>query len=151
MMICKTTNGTEFTVDDEDYNFINQHKWTVSGGYIQTCINNKRIWLHRLLANTPSGMDTDHIDMNGLNNQKSNLRICTRSQNMSNSGSRKRSTSQYKGVCWVKRVGKWVAYINTEKYQRKHLGIFESEQEAARAYNAAAKTIHGDFARLNNV
>lgn len=148
---CKATNGVVFVVDKEDEQFVKRHKWTLSGKYLQSYINGKRTWLHRVLINAPSGKDVDHVDMNGLNNQKRNLRICCRSENMQNSVSRKNSTSQYKGVCWSSDAGKWLAYINIRPYQRKYLGSFRSESEAAHAYNQAAKEYHGKFVRLNNV
>lgn len=88
----------------------------------------------------------DHIDGNGLNCCKSNLRICTQSQN--NANSRTKKLKGFKGTIRGKGDRKWYAMI-TKDYVRYHLGGFQTEEEAARAYDAAAKKLFGEFARLN--
>lgn len=102
------TKGQVALVDDEDYEMVSRYKWYTQDInktlYAQRMIvtkgTGKRVtmFMHRLIMNTPQGMDTDHIDRNGLNNQKSNLRICTRTQNLLNRGMLKSNTSGYKGV-----------------------------------------------------
>lgn len=146
----KATNGTEFIISKEDYEFVCCHKWAISGNYLQSCIGGKRVWLHRMLLDAPKGFDVDHVDMNGLNNKRTNLRLCSRSENMRNSKSRL-GTSKYKGVCWDVQANKWMAYINTAPYKRRHLGLYASELLAASAYNEAALKYHGEYARLNYV
>lgn len=104
--------------------------------------------MHRLIMNTPDHLVCDHINHNGIDNRKQNLRNCTKKQNRANSRSLAKSSSKYKGVCWDKSCKKWCAYIkNNDK--RTHLGYFEDEAEAARAHDRAAKKIRGEFAALN--
>src|SRR4030066_2184242 len=108
----KLTRGKVAIVDDEDYEWINQWKWHCNGqGYAERhCdIPGKRtmIKMHRLILNTPNGMETDHINHNRLDNRKSNLRVRTRSQNAINTPIRSSNTSGKKGVDWKKNVGKW--------------------------------------------
>ena len=90
----------------------------------------------------------DHIDHNGLNNQKYNLRIATHSQNCQNRRPCKNSSSKYRGVCWHKKNKKWTAHIKIDK-KTIYLGIFESEEDAAMAYDAKAKELHGEWTYLN--
>ena len=93
-------------VDDEDYEILNQHKWHNNIGYARTDIKDGNKWfgklMHRLIMNVPIKMEVDHIDRNGLNNQKSNLRIVTHQQNSMNSKKQKGSSSKYKGVTFDK-------------------------------------------------
>lgn len=92
--------------------------------------------------------NVDHRDNDGGNNRPDNLREATRQQNMRNSGSRG-GTSQYCGVVWHKGGRKWMAYCTDGSGKRRHLGMFVNEVDAARAYDAAAREWHGEFARLN--
>lgn len=85
----------------------------------------------------PEGMDVDRIHGDKLDNRRCSLRVLTRQQNIMASGPRKRAPSQYKGVTWHKKSRKWVAVLNTRGYGR--LGQFDSEEAAARAYDAAAR------------
>lgn len=150
MKVIKATNGAEFLVDDDDYERVVQHKWGVYGkNYLQDTLN-KKILLHRFITNCPNGLEVDHKDHNPLNNQKSNLRVCTRSQNHMNSNLQKGTTSKYKGVSWKKSAKRWYAYIKIN-CKTIHLGCFVSEEEAARAYNDAASQYFGDFVLLNDI
>ena len=141
-------------VDDEDYYFLNQYKWNLAKPcYARTTLyngNKKTIYMHSFIMNTPGGMLTDHIDGNGLNNQKNNLRIVTKSQNNMNSKKGAGFTSKYKGVNWDKDCKKWRAHITLNK-KKKHLGVFINEEEAAIAYNEAAKKLFKEYANLNEV
>lgn len=94
------------------------------------------------------GMVVDHIDGNGLNNQKSNLRQCTYAQNKQNSRKRKRTSSQFKGVNFHKGGQNWQAYITVNK-KRIWLGRFNSEIEAASIYDAKARECFGEYAVTN--
>jgi len=147
-------------VDDEDFEHLSQWKWSTRGAknthiiYAQrsssVSSSDKRrtiITMHRQLLNPGPRVYVDHIDGNGVNNQKLNLRVCTSQTNQFNSDSTT-GTSKYKGVCFDTRRGKWRAYL---MFNRKHvyLGRFDTEWEAAEAYNEKAFELFGDFARLN--
>lgn len=111
------------------------------------------VTVHRLVAQhfvpNPDELPyVDHIDMNPVNNHVSNLRWCTNSQNMRNTRPLANSTSRFKGVCWDKSRSKWRAQIKIDGKHR-NLGQFENEEDAARAYDTAARELHGEFARLN--
>ena len=106
--------------------------------------------MHRLVMAAVSGQSVDHIDGNGLNNQRANLRLATQSQNLANSSGRPHS-SKYKGVFWSKDERykrRWWARIK-KNGKSTHLGIFATEEEAAAAYNQAAIEMFGDFSRIN--
>ena len=104
--------------------------------------------MHRLIMDAPKGMDIDHINGNPLDNRKSNLRICTRAENMRNRGAQKNNTSGYKGVGWCKHRKKWHAQIKHNGKQI-YIGRYKDKEEAARAYDAKAKELHGEYAHLN--
>ena len=110
--------------------------------------------MHQLIMQRPKGLDVDHINHDGLDNRKINLRLCTRSQNSQNKRIRRDSNSGYKGVTPVGR--KWAAYIGdpqtpaTRKRQIR-LGTFATREEAALAYNKAARELYGAFAQLNDL
>ena len=159
MKTIQLTQGKEAFVDDEDFERINKHKWTVlkksNTFYARRTINGgspsqRHIKMHReIMGLTPKdGLVVDHINGNGLDNRKRNLRICTQFQNMKNTLKRPGKTSKYKGVYWRKERGKWQARI-TFQNKRIRLGHFEDESEAARAYDGAAKKYFGEFAKLN--
>lgn len=105
--------------------------------------------MHRVIMNPPKGFLVDHRNLNSLDNTRPNLRNATRSQNQFNRNKIKSKTSsRFMGVCFDKRRKKWCAYITVEG-KRIWLGYFDSEIEAAKAYDEAAKKYHGEFARLN--
>lgn len=108
----------------------------------------KHFLLHRVLLDAPAGMMGDHIDGDGLNNRRSNLRLATPAQNTRNTCVRRDSKSGLKGTAFDKRRGKWAAYIKECKRQ-KHLGYFGSPEAAHAAYVAAAKRIFGEYARVS--
>lgn len=149
------TQGKVAVVDDADYEWLMQWKWHFrSMGYAGRRASKEAggralILMHRLITNAPSGLDVDHVDGNRLNNQRSNLRLCTRAQNMRNQRKTKRLvSSQFKGVSLYK-PKKWVAYIGLSRHKMHSLGYFHTELEAAHAYDAAARLHFGEFARLN--
>lgn len=142
-------------VDDEDYDFLMQWKWRFHGGYaVRTdwiLGSRKEILMHRVIAKTPTSKETDHINGNKLDNRKGNLRVCSRSANRFNQGKYAgEHHSKYKGVTWHKVWKKWQAQIRING-KTKYLGKYDSETEAAIAYNNAAASHHKEFARLNEV
>ena len=155
MKLIPLTQGLFTQVDNEDYEFLNQWKWWVLKGnntdYAMRRVRHggklKAIMMHRLLLNTPENMDVDHRDHNGLNNQKLNLRNCTRTQNQMHQ--KKRKNIKYKGVSFYKRYNKFRVQITISKGNRKQLGYYNSEEQAARVYDETAKKYHGEFAVLN--
>ncbi len=155
--------GIKAQVDDEDYDRINIFNWTVSKSkhgntmyaYKNIFAGHKNIGnikMHRYIMGLMAGdnREVDHIDGNGLNNQKSNLRICSHIQNSANRGSHRNSISKYAGVGFSKERNKWTAQI-THNYKMYALGRFLTEKEAAIAYNKKAVELFGEFAKLNKV
>ena len=148
-------SGFSVLIDDEDYPlFLLGAPWNVCGTrgpYFARSVKGyaKPVYLHRLLAHAPDGMQVDHINMNTLDNRKANLRLCTQSENRRNLKKQNgKFTSQYKGVKKAHTPGNhWEANICVN---RKHiyLGSFDTEEQAHAAYCTAAKRYHGEFARL---
>lgn len=153
MRTINLTRGYSAIVDDDDYARLAQHKWQANvcknavyamrreGGGVRRCH-----YMHREVMGNPPALMIDHIDSNGLNNSKSNLRIATRSQNFCNRRSLSGSVSKFLGVGL--NGGKWTAHIRVGGKQVS-LGRFTEEEAAARAYDTAARHHHGEFARPN--
>lgn len=154
------TNGMYALVDDEDYEWLNRWSWYVCTAprtfYAQrtTAVGGKHAVprMHReILQPTDSKIWVDHINGNGLDNRRSNLRKCTQSQNLANSSKYSNNTSGFKGVFTNKRcVGqnKWRAQIRHEN-KAIHIGSFHNVREAARAYDKVAIELFREFARPN--
>ncbi|MCP3682108.1 MAG: endonuclease [bacterium] len=150
------TKGRVAIVDKKDYDRCMQFKWHsdihTRVVYGRSRMNGKKVRLHRfILGLTDPKIITDHIDGNGLNNRRSNLRVCSMSQN--NAGKRngyEKATSKYKGVYWNKGKKKWHTAV-TFHYKRKHVGYYDSEIKAAEAYNKEVLIIWGEFAVLNKI
>lgn len=139
-------------IDEDLSKDLNLWKWGFDGRYVYRreysngrC---KKIYMHRLIMETPKGFDTDHINGNKLDNRCSNLRLATRSENEANKPKKAGCSSKYKGVCWHKQRGCWKAEIKING-KKKHLGVFLSEEVAAEAYNKAATERFKEFAKLN--
>ena len=111
---------------------------------------NSCIRMHRFILNAKAGEQIDHIDGNGLNNCRDNLRFVNNSQQHMNQRKTKNSLSLYKGVDYYKTKKKWRAKI-MKNYHSNHLGYFDTEEEAALAYNTAAKVLFGEYAKLNEI
>lgn len=103
--------------------------------------------MHRIIVDAPAGMVVDHINHDALDNRRANLRVCTQSQNLGNQ-IRKLGSSKYKGVSWHKAAQKWHARIQKND-AHVSLGLFDSETDAARAYDSAAREHFGEFALCN--
>lgn len=146
------TKGKIAIIDLADVASICQYNWQAqyarSGNkwYATTRLpgtrGTERISMHGFLMEPPAGLEVDHWDGDGLNNLRSNLRVATRSQNMANKRGKDGSSSPYKGVAHVGNY--WIVQL-----ARKYIGCFSSEEEAARAYDAAAFEKYGEFAYLN--
>jgi hypothetical protein len=138
------SQGKVALVDDEDYERLNQFHWfahkVVNTFYAERhprSFPNKRAYIkmHAEIIHIPKELVCDHIDGNGLNNQKCNLHAVTKRQNAQNLHIKK--TSKYPGVCWNKSEGKWNARICIDG-KRTDLGRFKSEEAAALRYKLAA-------------
>ena len=140
-------------VDDIDYDRLTCWKWYVHEGYAarksSRLVGHKVILMHREIMNPPAHLLVDHRNNDGLDNRRANLRLATHSENSYNRPKTKaKTTSQYIGIYLEKRTGRWTVKIRANG-KRLWLGRFESEIEAAKAYDEAAKKYHGEFARLN--
>lgn len=151
-------------IDDEDLQLIKNYTWGISkvgnNFYAITQIKQKCFKMHRLILNiTNPKTIIDHINHNGLDNRRQNIRQCTCSENLKNKKSKENSSSKYLGVTNSKRKYKcidnnikeynyWKATINING-NNKHLGYFKNEEDAAKAYDEAAKLYHKEFANLN--
>ena len=145
-------------IDDADYDLVSKYKWYLptQSKYPTTDVHDgyykqKKIRMHNLILLVPYGMETDHINHNRSDNRRCNLRLVTHLQNTQNVSLRKqKKSSKYKGVCWYKRDGMWRAYIG-DNGQHIHIGYFDTEIEAAKAYNENAKIRYGEYACLNEI
>ncbi len=151
------TQGKVALVDDGDYEYLNQWKWFAhkyknNKWYAERSegwgVFEKKIRMHRIITNAPTGMEVDHKDNNGLNNQRQNLRVCTKSQNIANTNKIANTTSKFKGVSWRSDSKKWKAQIEVNK-KAINLGSYSDPEEAARVYDDAATKYYGEFAKLN--
>lgn len=149
------TGGYFAEVDIADLPVLEQFNWCAMVGaratYAGRCAispDGKRttIRMHRFLTGAPFGLEVDHIDGDGLNNTRANLRIVSHAQNQHNRRKLAPSRSAFKGVSFYGRDGTWRAMIWVYG-KRIHLGYFATEQLAAEAYRAASVELHGDFGR----
>lgn len=147
------TQGKITEVDEADLPVLAPYAWYA--------IRRKRTWyaqtnspaglmlMHRLLVGV-EGVGVDHIDGNGLNNRRVNLRVANQTQNNANQRVRAGGSSRFKGVSWSEERSKWVAQIAVNG-KRRNLGRFLDEEEAARTYDRAALDAFGTFARTNEM
>ena len=153
------SKGYVALVDDEDYDFLSQWKWTaaVRKHTVYAYRMEKKttaILMHRVLLERVEGRillskeEVDHVDRCGLNNTRRNIRLASHADNNKNRGITKSNSSGYKGVGWDKYTSKWVAYIRLDG-KHKNLGRFSSLKEAAMAYDDASIRFHGDFSVTN--
>ena len=152
------TQGKVALIDDEDAERVLAHKWFArfdrsSGRWyvmrkVQRNHKSQSVLLHRFILIAPDGSQVDHVNQNPLDNRRSNLRLATNSQNQQKKGRHRANKAGFKGVCWHKGRKAFQAQIKCGG-ARHHLGLFTTAEDAARAYDAAAALLHGEFARFN--
>ena len=163
-IVCKVplTNNDKFAYVDAYLweSIMEAGPWHLrSDGYVQSkrrLFDGRQIRLHRfvmyLTGRLVDELDVDHIDRDPLNNNITNLRMCTRTENLSWQTNKPHS-SKYRGVSWHKNSGKWQAKITTNG-QHKHLGVFDNEKQAARAYNEARRestNVRDEYKQYNEI
>jgi len=150
----KKAAGRVALVDDADYDLVMQFRWHIHEGthvpgqlppvpYAKTSTGSGPLYMHTLITGFAR---VDHIDHDGLNNQRHNLREATKGQNAANERLRPARSSRYRGVFW--QANRWVAKLGVNGGQR-YLGRFVNEEDAARAYDAAALESWGEYANPN--
>jgi len=146
----KLTQGKFAIVDNGDFESLNKCKWyyVKTHGLEYALGNNPSTLMHRVIIDAKKGEVTDHINGNGLDNRRKNLRICTIQENTRNQRLSIKSTSGVKGVTYHIKAKKWQAQITVNE-KVTYLGIFKKKSQAKNAYNKAAKKFFGEFARLN--
>jgi HNH endonuclease len=150
------TQETVTLVDDEDFEWLSRHIWFFAKGYAARGARSLwgklyLIYMHRVIMEAPKGFVVDHRDCNKLNNQRANLRLVTPRQNCYNKPPHRDNKSGYKGVFKINipyAGDLWTARITVNK-QMIDLGVFQTPEQAAVAYNKAAQEHHGEFAYLN--
>lgn len=149
-IVSKVYGTYEIKVDDSDYEMLSEFTWCVkSTGYAATTFRGKCHYMHRMILGLTDGkVCVDHKDKDRKNNTRNNLRIATRAQNSRNMSKPRCGSSKYKGVSLYQRDSIWCAFLKTNK-KTQYLGRFESEEEAAKAYDLRAMELFGEFASLN--
>lgn len=147
------TKGYVAVIDAADFAKVSQHLWQAvtnrSGGvYARTTIEGRSLSLHRLILGVPESVNVDHKDGDGLNCRRSNMRSASQARNCQNQRLNRRSTSGYKGVSWQSDRRRWQAGIKING-KRIALGRFDTAEQAARAYDDAARRLFGEFACVN--
>lgn len=146
-------NGGHVLVDDADWELVSQHQWRCHEpvkGYPYAFYGEHRrtVFLHRLIMGAAAGQQVDHINGNGLDCRRANLRICDAAQNQWNSKLRSDNRSGFKGVHAQSPDGKWTVTIKV-RGRLIYLGHYDNVDDAARAYDRAARAYHGEFALCN--
>lgn len=151
------SRGKFALVDDEYFDLVSKYKWCCyedcntfyasRGVWNKSTKRTSSISMHRFIMNPVNNVQVDHINGDGLDNRKSNLRIVTRSQNIQNSRKRKDNKAGYKGVYWLKPNNRWRALI-TVNGKRVSLGLFDDRESAGKAYEVASKKYYGEYARV---
>jgi hypothetical protein len=151
MKTVELSKGYATLVDDADFEAVSEHSWHVliprSGTpYAVGYVNGVRERLHRWLMKAPKGVEVDHENTDGLDNQRGNLRLATSSQNQHNKRAYRTNTSGYKGVSLDRRNGRWYAKLAVNGVQH-NLGLHDTPEEANRVVCEARARFHGTFAR----
>lgn len=156
VMILPLTRGMIALIDAEDAELVSQHRWSAAARHSKNCERwyatanlgrGKGIYLHRLIADAPKGVEVDHQDGDGLNCRRYNLRHATHQENAKHRITAW-GTSRFVGVHRNSRNTRWIAQLRSDGRVR-HLGSFTDETEAAKAYDAAARETHGEYANPN--
>jgi hypothetical protein len=152
----RLSQGKVAIVDDADYELVGGHKWSAlrrRGGryyYAIRGINGRSVAMHRLIMDAPPALFVDHINGDGLDNRRANLRLCTNAQNLWNSKRSSSNKTGFRGVCLDTQNRLYRAYINANG-KRIYLGYYHLPEDAAIARDRACSELHGEFARLNVV
>jgi len=154
----KLTRGKYAIVDAEDFERLNKYKWHCTHcGYARCAVSKKfdkgrrqvDVYMHKLVCPAPDGMVVDHINRNGLDNRRANLRPATQKQNVWNRKFiRKAGKTRYNGIRWDKNKEKWQVRL-TVNGRRRSFGYYADEIEAAKAYDRVAEKYRGEYAFLN--
>lgn len=153
MKLISLTRGKIAIVDDEDFETVNSYRWYYNNsGYATREFNGKAIMMHRFILKAPPNLVVDHINWNGLDNRRENIRLCTTQQNNAHARTFKNNLSKLRGVSWYHWKGKptWRARICFNK-KLLFIGHYKTKEEAARGYNEAARRYFGEFAYQNPV
>lgn len=136
------TKGQIAIIDNEDFDLVSQFKWRAQQNHntwYAVSSHDPNQYMHRMILSCPRGSIVDHINKDGLDNRRCNLRIASLAENRFNARLSKNNTSGFTGVCFEKRTGKWVASVSTRAFgenRRIHIGMFWSKEEAASARDA---------------
>lgn len=150
-MDIQLSTGETVLVSPEDHRFLTQFNWYRSKSprstYAVTSVGGKTVYMHRLIMAAPQGLEVDHVNNDGLDNRRENLRLCTSAENKANMRIRCDNKSGNKGVNFDKQTGKWRARIkfNNKEYS---LGRHTTKEAAIKA-REKAQILHGEFARLH--
>ena len=147
------TKGYEAIISSADAHLVERHNWVV---VIKKCNKiyayrsigprgkQRTIYMHRVIMNAPDGYEVDHVNGDGLDNRRQNMRLVTHQQNLCNQLISSKNRSGFRGVSWDKNMKTWRAQI-TVHYKMKFLGLFESAESAHAAYVEASKMLHGQY------
>ena len=151
--IVPLTQGFEAIIDASDVSLVGQYNWQVYSTNAKTKYASRGAWvdgkattqkMHRLIMGDADGLLIDHINRNGLDNRRSNLRFCTAAQNAWNVSERTTNTSGFRGVDYHKLSQKWQARTS-KNGQREYIGCYDTMEEAMSAYRQAVMVLHGEF------
>ncbi len=163
MKLIPLTQGQSVKVDNRDYAWLSGFKWcayrrsnTVARFYaVRSTSKFGIVYMHRMILGLGRGdhRESDHINGNGLDNRRNNLRICNHSENLRNLTAKKHSKTGFKGVFFYQRrpthSPKWISEIRVNGKTTRLGSYFTSPEDAAKAYDEAAIRLHGEFAKLN--
>ena len=148
-----TSGGDVIIIDDEDFAMLNQYKWSMSstgypvrGEYSPVDQKTRMVFMHREIMGLSKGdgKRVDHINENKRDNRRCNLRMATHAENMRNKGVQSNNKTGYKGVSIHNGTGKYIAMIGLNRKQI-YLGLYETAEDAHKAYCEAARRLHGEF------